>query len=55
VQRGCFFGTIDEFASAVDEKHGDNAFGKEYRALIDFLRVWAGEQEANAASQEEAA
>jgi len=54
VRRGCFSGSLDDFAAAVDETHGDNACGREYRALIAFLRVWAAEQEASAAKQEAA-
>ncbi|OAZ76386.1 hypothetical protein SRCM100623_00247 [Acetobacter pasteurianus] len=49
--RGCFDGTLDEFESAVKERHGDNQSGKEYALLIEFIRLrtssWqAYEQEA---------
>lgn len=34
VKAGCFFGTLDEFAAAVEKTHGDNEHGKEYRMAI---------------------
>ncbi|WP_199798636.1 hypothetical protein, partial [Acetobacter pasteurianus] len=37
--RGCFDGTLDEFESAVKERHGDNQSGKEYALLIEFIRL----------------
>jgi len=39
LQRGCFFGTTDEFLTAVEEKHGDNEHGVKYRAAAEFIRV----------------
>ena len=36
VKCGCFFGTVDEFASKVKVTHGDNKYGIEYRKIIDF-------------------
>lgn len=38
VTRGCFSGTLEEFESAVNEKHGDNQYGQEYRHLIAFIK-----------------
>jgi uncharacterized protein YjbI with pentapeptide repeats len=34
VKAGCFFGTMDEFAAAVEKTHGDSDHGKEYRTAI---------------------
>ena len=39
VNRGCFSGTLDEFDEAVTKTHGDNQNGKEYRCLIEFIRL----------------
>ncbi len=36
---GCFSGTIDEFAAAVEETHGDNKYGREYRAAIELAKL----------------
>jgi uncharacterized protein YjbI with pentapeptide repeats len=36
VKCGCFFSTVDEFASKVKVTHGDNKYGIEYRKIIDF-------------------
>lgn len=41
IRCGCFFGTLAEFESKVAETHGDNKYGKEYRAVIDLIRaIW---------------
>ncbi|KXV71403.1 hypothetical protein AD952_09260 [Acetobacter cerevisiae] len=39
--RGCFSGTLDEFESAVDRRHGDSRIGREYDLLIQFIRLRA--------------
>ncbi|MFT8366250.1 MAG: hypothetical protein ABF623_10370, partial [Gluconobacter cerinus] len=39
VNRGCFSGTLDEFEAAVIKTHGDSQNGKEYRCLIEFIRL----------------
>ena len=36
---GCFQGTIGEFAARVEETHGDNKFGREYKAIIEVIKV----------------
>ena len=36
---GCFYGTLEEFARKVEKTHGDNQFGKEYRAAIELAKV----------------
>lgn len=47
VTRGCFSGTLEEFADAVEETHGDSQHGQEYRILIEFIKKraasWHGE------------
>ena len=40
VRTGCFEGTIDKFAAAVEQTHGDNKYGLEYKAAINLIRVW---------------
>ena len=36
---GCFRGTLDEFAKKVEERHGDNKHARDYKALIEFVKV----------------
>lgn len=36
---GCFRGTIGEFAARVEETHGDNKFGREYKAIIEVIKA----------------
>ena len=40
VKCGCFFGTVDEFASKVKDTHGDNKFANQYRKVIDFVNKY---------------
>jgi hypothetical protein len=38
---GCFFGTLDKFASEVEKNHKDNpVYLAEYRAMIVFFRTY---------------
>jgi hypothetical protein len=39
---GCFFGTLEEFAERVERTHGDNRYGREYRAIIEVIKVKFG-------------
>lgn len=39
VTRGCFTGSIEEFLSAVEKTHGDNLYGKIYRAVIEMAKI----------------
>ncbi|WP_248623195.1 hypothetical protein [Citrobacter koseri] len=39
VSRGCFSGTIDEFESAVKERHGDSENAQIYLALIPVIKL----------------
>ncbi|HCU0191123.1 TPA: hypothetical protein OUE07_004447, partial [Citrobacter koseri] len=43
VSRGCFSGTIDEFESAVKERHGDSKHAQIYLALIPVIKLRLGE------------
>lgn len=40
VKTGCFWGTLEAFAAAVERKHGDNEHGRYYRAVIGVARAW---------------
>ena len=39
INRGCFYGDIDEFENAVDHTHGDSGYGVEYKALIQYIKL----------------
>ena len=39
---GCFRGTLDEFAKKVEETHGDNNHARDYKALVEFVKVKYG-------------
>ena len=39
VRCGCFSGTVDEFLAAVQETHGDNRFGREYRLAAELAKA----------------
>jgi hypothetical protein len=45
VSRGCFSGTLDEFKTAVIEKHGTNIYGRHYQMLIDAIELWFFEED----------
>jgi hypothetical protein len=36
---GCFYGTIEEFEKTVAKTHDDNKYGREYKALIELIKV----------------
>ena len=40
VKCGCFFGTVDEFASKVKDTHGGNKFANQYLKVIDFVNKY---------------
>jgi hypothetical protein len=42
VSCGCFRGTLDEFAKKVEETHGDNKHARDYKALVEFVKVKYG-------------
>ena len=39
---GCFCGTLNEFEKKVEETHGDNIYGKEYKAFIELIKIHFG-------------
>ena len=39
---GCFRGTLDEFAKMVEETHGDSNHARDYKALVEFVKVKCG-------------
>ena len=41
ISTGCFFGTRDQFAAAVDKTHGDSNHGREYRTALALIDVHA--------------
>lgn len=36
---GCFIGTLKDFEKQVERTHGDNKFGREYKALIELIKI----------------
>ena len=36
--RGCFYGTIDEFEAAVLKTHGDSKYAKDYQLMIEYVK-----------------
>ena len=36
---GCFFGTLEEFEKQVESTHGNNKYGKEYKAMIELIKI----------------
>mgnify|MGYP003640836866 CR=1 FL=1 len=41
LKAGCFFGSIEEFESALDAEHGSNKHGEEYRCALTLIRKHA--------------
>lgn len=44
VSCGCFLGSLEEFAAKVEETHGDNKFGREYKAIIKLIKIYFDEE-----------
>ena len=42
---GCFRGTLDEFAAKVEEVHGQDEYGEEYKKEIALAKVIFGEEQ----------
>lgn len=38
---GCFRDSLDKFQDAVMKTHGENIFGREYQAAIQFVLTWS--------------
>lgn len=36
---GCFYGSLDEFDKKVEKTHGNNRYGKEYKAFIELVKI----------------
>ena len=41
--RGCFSGNIEEFEKAVKKTHGENKYAKEYKKVIELVKIRLGE------------
>jgi hypothetical protein len=39
VSCGCFSGTLPEFEKKVTETHGDNQYGRKYKAIIEVIKI----------------
>ena len=39
VRCGCFNGSLSDFEKAVERTHGDNEFGKIYKAIIEVIKL----------------
>ena len=39
IKCGCFDGDLESFARQVEQTHGDNQFGREYKAMIELIKV----------------
>lgn len=39
IRCGCFNGTLEEFATKVEKTHGDNKYGREYKAAIELIKI----------------
>jgi Pentapeptide repeats (8 copies) len=44
VGTGCFFRTVDEFIRRVASTHGDNKYGRDYRAAVVFAQAVMGQR-----------
>ena len=40
IKCGCFFGTVEEFASKVKDTHGDNKYANQYLKVIYFVNKY---------------
>jgi hypothetical protein len=58
VRCGCFAGTLEEFAAAVEKTHGANVHGQAYRLAIDLAKlrivITGGKREVKGAEKESA-
>ena len=44
VKCGCFFGTLEKFVAKVEKTHGNNRFGREYKAFIEMVKIHFGKE-----------
>lgn len=42
VSCGCFYGNLDEFYNRVEETHGDNLYSREYKKIIELIKIHFG-------------
>lgn len=42
VSCGCFYGNLDEFYNRVEEMHGDTSHGREYKKIIELIKIHFG-------------
>lgn len=42
VSCGCFYGNLDEFYNRVEETHGDTLYGREYKKMIELIKIHFG-------------
>jgi hypothetical protein len=47
IATGCFRGTVAEFAAAVEQEHGNNEYGRQYRAAVAFIEAMKGNADTN--------
>lgn len=39
---GCFYGNLDDFYNRVKETHGDTLYGREYKKMIELIKIHFG-------------
>ena len=39
ITRGCFQGSLEKFEAAVAKRHGESDFGKQYVALVQYIKL----------------
>lgn len=39
---GCFYGNLDDFYNRVEETHGDTLYGREYKKMIELIKIRFG-------------
>ena len=39
---GCFYGNLDDFYNRVEETHGDSLYGREYKKMIELIKIHFG-------------
>lgn len=39
---GCFYGNLDDFYNRVEETHGDTLYGREYKKMIELIKIHFG-------------
>lgn len=39
---GCFYGNLDDFYNRVEETHGDTLHGREYKKMIELIKIHFG-------------